>query len=139
MMSRPNGTRCGRPTGDWLYFLSNRSGSMNLWRIGIDEASGVAHGGAQPMSAPAPYIRNFTLSADGRAAAYATWTISNNLSRVRFNPQTATTQGDVQRITTGPRDFCQTRGEPERTAGGRRVVPVFSRRTCTCWRQTAVE
>ena len=30
------------PDGRWLYFLSNRSGTMNLWRIGIDETSGVA-------------------------------------------------------------------------------------------------
>ena len=28
------------PDGRWLYFLSNRSGSMNLWRVAIDESSG---------------------------------------------------------------------------------------------------
>jgi serine/threonine protein kinase len=28
------------PDGTGLYFLSNRSGSMNLWRVGIDEITG---------------------------------------------------------------------------------------------------
>jgi Tol biopolymer transport system component len=107
------------PDGRWLYFLSNRSGSMNLWRIAIDEGSGAARGAAQPLSAPAPYIRNFTLSADGQAAAYSTFAISSNLSRLRFNPQTATTQGEVQRITTGPRDLFQLEVSPN---GGQVLV-----------------
>ena len=29
------------PDGQHLYFASNRSGSMNLWRVPIDEASGL--------------------------------------------------------------------------------------------------
>ncbi len=44
---------------------------------------------------------------------------SSNLSRVRFNPQTATTQGDVQRITTGPRDLSQLEVSPN---GGQVLV-----------------
>jgi Tol biopolymer transport system component len=32
------------PDGTGLYFLSNRSGSMNLWRVGIDEVTGATTG-----------------------------------------------------------------------------------------------
>jgi Tol biopolymer transport system component len=110
------------PDGRWLYFLSNRSGSMNLWRIGIDEASGVVHGAPEPLSAPASYVRNFTLSADGRAAAYATATLASGLSRVRFNLQTATTEGAVQHITTGSRDF----GGVEVSPNGQQVLVASS-------------
>ena len=41
------------PDGEWLYFLSNRSGSMGLWRVAIDEASGVTSGEPQPLATPA--------------------------------------------------------------------------------------
>jgi Tol biopolymer transport system component len=58
------------PDGRWLYFLSNRSGSMNLWRVAIDEASGF-RGAPQLLTAPASYVC-ISLSADGRAGAYAT-------------------------------------------------------------------
>ncbi len=30
---RPTGARCGRPTERHLYFVSDRGGSMNLWRV----------------------------------------------------------------------------------------------------------
>ena len=106
------------PDGRWLYFLSNRSGSMNLWRIAIEEGSGATKGVAHPLSAPAPYIRNFTLSADGRIAAYATWAVTNNLARVRFDERTASVQGVMEAITTGPRDFGQLAIRPD----GKQIV-----------------
>ena len=104
--------------GRWLYFLSNRSGSMNLWRIPVNEASGKATGTAQPMTTPASYIRYFTLSADGRMGTFATWSVTSNLARVQFDERTATVHGAVQRLTTGPRDFSQL----EVSANGKEIV-----------------
>ena len=51
------------PDGGWLYFLSDRGGSMNLWRVAIDESSGVTAGEPQPLTAPASYVADFSLSA----------------------------------------------------------------------------
>ncbi len=93
------------PDGTALYFLSNRSGSMNLWRVSIDEATGVTTGEAQALTAPASYIRHFSLSADGHLGTYANWTTTNNLARIRIDARTAVTQGSAEAITTGPRDF----------------------------------
>ena len=93
------------PDGRWLYFLSSRSGSMNLWRIAIDEATGAVQGTPQTMATPAPYIANFTISADGRTGAYATLSVTSNVARVRFDALKAVVQGPVQPISTGPRDF----------------------------------
>ena len=56
------------PDGRWLYFLSNRSGSMGLWRVAIDEASGVTSGEPQPLATPAWYVADFGLSATVRPA-----------------------------------------------------------------------
>ena len=93
------------PDGRWLYFLSNRAGSMNLWRVAIDETSGAPQGRPEPLTAPALNIRSFSLSATGGLGAYATITSTNNLARVPFNERAGATAGAVQLITTGPRDF----------------------------------
>lgn len=41
------------PDGRFLYFLSNRGGSMNLWRVAIDERTGVTRSEPQPLTTPA--------------------------------------------------------------------------------------
>ena len=93
------------PDGHWLYFLSNRAGSMNLWRVPIDEATGVTSGEPEALSAPAPYIRHFSVSADGGLGTYATWSTTNNVARAPFDPVAGAPSGPVQSLTTGPRDF----------------------------------
>ena len=93
------------PDGSELYFLSNRSGSMNLWRVGIDEGTGATTGEAQALTAPASYVRHFSLSADGRLGTYANWATTNNVARIRIDARTAVTRGPAEAITTGPRDF----------------------------------
>jgi TolB protein len=41
------------PDGRYLYFSSDRGGSMNLWRVRIDEASGKVLIGPEPFTTPA--------------------------------------------------------------------------------------
>jgi serine/threonine protein kinase len=93
------------PDGRWLYYLSDRKGSMNLWRIAIDEATGVTRGEPQALTAPAAYIRSFSVSADGLIGTFATLTQTSNLARAPFNARTAVVTGAVEAMTTGPRDF----------------------------------
>ena len=93
------------PNGTELYFLSNRSGSMNLWRVGIDEGTGATTGEAQALTAPSSYVRHFSLSADGRLGTYANWATTSNLARIRIDARTAVTRGPTEAVTTGPRDF----------------------------------
>ncbi len=93
------------PDGRWLYFLSNRSGSMNLWRVAIDEASGVPAGAPQPLTAPTSYVSHFSLSADSRYGVYATRLVTRNLGRIRFDSAAGVIQGLVEPLTTGTREF----------------------------------
>lgn len=93
------------PDGQWLYFLSNRGGSMNLWRIAIDEATGVTRGAPQPLTAPAPYVAHFSLSADGRVGVYSSIIFTTNIGRVSFDARSRKINGAVQAVTMGPRDF----------------------------------
>ena len=60
------------PDGEQLYFVSNRGGSTNVWRVRIDEASGQPLGEPEPLTTPAPFAAHLTISADGQRLAYST-------------------------------------------------------------------
>ena len=46
--------------GTWLYFGSDRGGSMNLWRVAIDERSGVTRGAPEPVTLAAAFAAHFS-------------------------------------------------------------------------------
>jgi serine/threonine protein kinase len=113
------------PDGRWLYFLSNRAGSMNLWRARIDEASGAVSGEPMALTAPTPYLAHFTLSADGTVGAYASLVSTSNIGRVAFDSRSATVKGPVQAVTTGSNDYIYF----DVTSDGEFVVASTSSRT----------
>ena len=59
------------PDGKYLYFGSDRDGTMNLWRIAVDEETGKPGGAPEPVSLPAVFTGNFAVSQTGQIA-YAT-------------------------------------------------------------------
>jgi len=61
------------PDGRYLYFGSDRDGTMNLWRIAIDETSGKPAGAPEPMTLPAGFSGDFAMSRQGDLA-YTTLT-----------------------------------------------------------------
>ena len=75
------------PDGRGLYFLSNRAGSMGLWRIAIDESSGATAGDPQQIAVPTAYIADFSLSRDGTIGAYASLRQSTNIGEADFDGQ----------------------------------------------------
>jgi Tol biopolymer transport system component len=75
------------PDGAYLYFSSDRGGSMNLWRVAIDEASGSARGEPEPVTAPASFAHHASFSRDGRRMAYVSSATEQELQRVRFDPR----------------------------------------------------
>jgi Tol biopolymer transport system component/serine/threonine protein kinase len=74
------------PDGAWLYFCSNRGGSMAIWRIPMKESSGEARGAPEPIRTPADYPAHLSFSADGRHMAYSQLLTTGRLSSVRFEP-----------------------------------------------------
>jgi serine/threonine protein kinase/Tol biopolymer transport system component len=91
------------PDGRYLYFASNRSGSMNLWRIPIDERSGKPQGEPEPISAPAQWSAMISLSRDGRHIAYASNDSRSNLERVDLDPARLVALGAPVALTRGSR------------------------------------
>jgi Tol biopolymer transport system component len=72
------------PDGKSLYFLSNRNGVMNLWRIPIDEASGKVLGDAEPLSLPAREVGGVAVAKDGHHIAFVDLRTIHALERVVF-------------------------------------------------------
>jgi Tol biopolymer transport system component len=91
------------PDGRSLIFSSNRGGSMNLWRVRMDEASGTALGQPEPVTTPSPYSGYLSISRDGRRIAYAHVTSAENLFKIGFDPSREATTGQPTAITDGTR------------------------------------
>ena len=90
------------PDGKHLYFVSDRSGTMNLWRMAIDEESGNARGEPEPLVTPAPFLAHPTISADGAHLAYSSVLRTTNIQRLELDPS-ATPVGDPVWVTSGSR------------------------------------
>ncbi len=48
--------------GAWLYFSSDRGGTLNLWRVAIDERTGVTRGAPEPVTLAAAFPAHFSLA-----------------------------------------------------------------------------
>jgi serine/threonine-protein kinase len=67
------------PDGETLYFVSNRSGTMNLWRVRIDPGSGQPDGPPQPVTIPGASVAHPSVSGDGSLIAYASVLHTQNI------------------------------------------------------------
>jgi Tol biopolymer transport system component len=74
------------PDGRHLYFSSTRGGTMNLWRVPIDEATGQVLGAPEPVTTPSLWRGNPSLARDGRLAAFASLDWRSTLLRAAFDP-----------------------------------------------------
>jgi eukaryotic-like serine/threonine-protein kinase len=90
------------PDGKYLYFVSDRSGSMNLWRVPIDEASGETLAEPEPITTPAAYLAHPSLSADGKRIAYTSVLITANIQQLTIDTSIAI-KGDPAWVTSGSR------------------------------------
>ncbi len=88
------------PDGRYLYFSSDRGGSMNLWRIPIDERSGEAEGPPEPVRAPASFVAHVSFSRDGRRLVYASTLTEQSLGIYDFDPA----RGEVKGASTLSRE-----------------------------------
>ncbi|HZR26435.1 MAG TPA: protein kinase [Vicinamibacterales bacterium] len=93
------------PDGKWLYFLSSRSGSMNLWRVAINEATGEAIGAPQPVGLPSPYVSLFTIGADGVTFAYQSLLDMRTIERIGFDGPSGRVFGEPVVVAAPSREF----------------------------------
>jgi eukaryotic-like serine/threonine-protein kinase len=104
----------------YLYYVSDRGGSMNLWRVQVDQRSGKPRGAPEAVTTPAPFLAHPTISADGRRIAYAAVSKTINVQQMTLDPATAvpTVRGEPAWVTRGSRWWAN----PDPTFDGEWVV-----------------
>ena len=103
------------PDGAFLFFVSNRGGSPNIWRIAIDQQTGRPQGEPQPLTTPAAIVAHLSISADGRRLAYSAVQETQNIELVRFDPIKGEVVGPPQPVTTGSRFWANPDPSPDGT------------------------
>ncbi len=79
--------------GRFLYFLSDRDGTMNLWRVPIDEATGKPLGPPEPRTLPTREAGGFGISRDGRRLAYVAAEPAFSLDVLSIDPVSGEAKG----------------------------------------------
>jgi Tol biopolymer transport system component len=106
------------PDGRFLYYSSDRGGSMNLWRIPVDEASGEASGEPEPVTTPSAYSGWPVFSKNGSRFAYVRRLFSSRLYRIDFDPEHGGRKETMRPITAGARRVR----EPDMSPDGTQLV-----------------
>ena len=91
------------PAGDYLYFSSNRGGTMNLWRVPIDEPTGRVLGEPEPVTTPSSWGGMISFSRDGHSMAFASLDWRSTLLRQGFDAARETLVGAPVPVLKGTR------------------------------------
>jgi eukaryotic-like serine/threonine-protein kinase len=97
------------PDGTELYFATDRSGSMNIWRLPIDEATGERRGEPEPVTVTGQWNGRISVARDGTLvfnSAVRRWGIES--SRLGSNDPPA-------RILAGTREIWSADPSPDGT------------------------
>jgi Tol biopolymer transport system component len=89
------------PAGTHLYFGSDRDGSLNLWRLAIDERSGDVLDEPRLFPTSSQASGFWSISRDGRRIVYAANESKSNVERFPFDPGEAVVNGPEVPITRG--------------------------------------
>jgi eukaryotic-like serine/threonine-protein kinase len=93
------------PDGNYLYFSSDRGGSMNIWRVPIDETSGKVQGEPEPVTTSAEECARISFSHDGKQMLYSSGRPMVNIEKISFDPANKTVVGSPIEITHGSVNF----------------------------------
>jgi len=86
------------PDGRFLYFSSNRGGTLNLWRVPIDEASGRTLGPPEPVTTPSTWCGWISFSRDGSKLAFADLDDRSTVWAAGFDTHAEKVQGTARRV-----------------------------------------
>jgi Tol biopolymer transport system component len=89
------------PDGKSLIFSSDRGGTVNLWRLPIDEESGKPTGPPEPIAVPAMWAGRLSISSDGRHLLYVSRTRTEEIRRGTFDPVTEKMTIDATPVLSG--------------------------------------
>ncbi|HSB36680.1 MAG TPA: hypothetical protein VLH41_07365, partial [Thermoanaerobaculia bacterium] len=99
----------------FLYFASDRGGSMNLWRVRVDEESGRPDGEPEAITTPAPFLAHPTVSADGKRIAYCSALMTMNSQKLSLDPAAGRAVGEAVPVTSGSKQWSSPDPSPDGT------------------------
>jgi serine/threonine protein kinase len=99
------------PDGKYLYFGSDSDGTLNLWRIPVDEDTGKPVGAAEPVALPASISGNFSFSQRGDLV-YATVTRSYRLLALPFEAKSGSI-GEPRPLLGGAQEILTFKPSPD--------------------------
>ena len=102
--------------GRFLYFLSDRGGAMNLWRVAIDESTGRERGA--PESVPLPADEVIYLARSGKRWVYGAFSTRSNVIRFDFDPQRSAVVGGPHTLLSTTRSVRSAAVSPDGTLIG---------------------
>jgi len=91
--------------GKYIYFSSNRGGSMNLWRVKINEETGKVLSGPELVTTPSLYCAMAKMSRDGKKIIYVSAEIRDNIYKIDFDPNREKFSGLPIPVTKGSKQF----------------------------------
>jgi Tol biopolymer transport system component/tRNA A-37 threonylcarbamoyl transferase component Bud32 len=86
------------PSGRQLYFLSDRGGSKNVWRVDIEEKTGRTSGNPEPVTVPARSVGSIAIAGDGKTFIYGDSSQRATLRRIAFDPAERKVSGSSESI-----------------------------------------
>jgi eukaryotic-like serine/threonine-protein kinase len=89
--------------GDAIYFASDRSGIMSIWRVWIDEKTGKVRGAPEPFASPSTESGQLSVSRMGRRMVYVNRSVTMNLYKAGFDAGSGRLTGQPAAITRGSR------------------------------------
>ena len=90
------------PDGKFLYYSSDKSGPLNIWRVPIDETSGKVLGPPVPLTTPSASSGLLSFSRDGRRMVYASDDSRSSAESLRFDLASGkSVAGSLAQLTHG--------------------------------------
>jgi Tol biopolymer transport system component len=89
------------PDGRFLYFSSDRGGSLNLWRVVIDEKSGKVLSQPEAVTTPSRWCGQAAFAADGVTFVYTALDQRANAESVAFDPVRRELADSPRAVTRG--------------------------------------
>ncbi len=99
--------------GKYIYYSSDRGGSMNIWRIPVSERSGKVRGDHEPITTPARWAGQINLARDGSRIIYTALNRPRNIYRLPFDPVRGHVSGNPVPLTYGTRTLNQPDPSPD--------------------------
>jgi Tol biopolymer transport system component len=97
-----------RPSVDWnpvwardgahLYFVSDRGGVTNPWRVAIDERTGEPKGEPEPVVVPTAWSGQLSLTTDERRLVYRTSQMTSEVRRLTLDPAAGRPAGPLETL-----------------------------------------